>query len=110
MSVLLPIDGAKVELDVTLELRAAVDADRRPNEIWPWFPIPEAELHDFDESAIRGAKIGAARPRVPESLPFQFGPLVLQGICGFLDQGKVRLQTLSIQGVDPGNWLNYITK
>jgi hypothetical protein len=67
-------------------------------------------LHDLDKSAIRGAKIGAARPRVPESLPFEFGPLVLQDICGFLDQGKVGLQALSIKGVDFRNWMNSITK
>lgn len=110
MSVLLPVNGAKVKLDITLEWRAAVYADTGPDEIWPWFPVPETELHDLDESAVRGAKIGAACPRVPESLPFQFGPLVRQGICRFLDQGKVGLQALSVQGVDSGNWMDTITK
>jgi hypothetical protein len=90
--VLLPIDGAKVELDVALELRAAVDPDARPDEVWPGFPVPEAELHHLDESAVRRAEVGAACSRVPESLPLQFGPLVLLGICGFADQGEVGLE------------------
>ena len=94
MPVLLPVDGAKVELDVALELRAAVDPNARPDEVWPGFPVPEAELHNLDERAVRRPKVGAACSRVPESLPLQFGPLVLPEICGFADQGEMGLEAL----------------
>jgi hypothetical protein len=107
--VLFPVDSAKVELDVSLELRVAVDPDARPDEVWPGFPVPEAELHDLDESAVRRAKVGAACSRVPESLPLQFRPLVLPEICGFADGGEVGLEALQVQGIDSGRRHN-ITK
>jgi hypothetical protein len=107
--VLLPIEGAKIELDVALELRVAVDPDAGPDEVWPRFPVPEAELHDLNESAVRRVKAGTACSRVPESLPLQFGPLVLPEICGFADQGELRLEALQVQSIDSGGRHN-ITK
>jgi hypothetical protein len=73
--VVLPVRDVHIPLDIAFDCLFAIYADARVNEIGAGLAVPESELDDLNEGTGGSTESSAERAGVPESLPFEFGPL-----------------------------------
>jgi hypothetical protein len=83
-----PVGDVHVPLDIAFKGLLPIHPDSGMNEIGAWLAVPESELDNLNDRTGSGLESGAKRSRIPQGLPFEFGPFFGEGIGWFVQEWR----------------------